>query len=200
MRRAFAFALLLPTFALALPPARDAWAAPADWIVDQTSSRLSFTGAVNGEAFSGSFGRWDATIVFDPTDLAHSHVTAFIETSSARTGDQTRDEALPTADWFASEEFPKAVFTSQTIHGVRAGHYVADGTLTIRNMTRPISLPFTLAITGDRANMSGSVSLDRSLFGVGQGQWQSADAVAFKVDVTILINARKAKPAAAAAP
>jgi polyisoprenoid-binding protein YceI len=172
--------------------AGDAFAAPPAWRADKAVSKIAFTGAMNGQAFNGAFGRWDAQIAFDPKDLAASRVVATIETGSARTGDQTRDEALPTDDWFAAKAFPKATFVSRRIVAAGPGRYVAQGDLTLRGVTRPVSLPFALAIAGDTAKMTGAVSLDRSAFGVGQGQWKGPDPVALKVQVNIAITAKRA--------
>ena len=142
------------------------------WTVDKAASHIGFQGAMNGQGFTGGFSRWDAKIEFDPGNLAGSKVTAVIDTGSAKTGDQTRDEALPTEDWFSIKVFP--------------------GDLTIRNATHPVTLPFTLAIAGDTAKMSGSLPLDRSLFGVGQGQFKTGDTVALKVQVNLAITANRA--------
>ena len=111
---------------------------------------------------------------------------------SAATGDATRDEALPTADWFATTLFPRATFTSRRFVSLGGSRYRVDGDLMIRNVARPVSFPFQLAIKGAAATMLGRLSLDRTLFGVGQGQFKGTDTVAGKVDVVISVNASKA--------
>ena len=183
---AAAYAVLL----LAAPAA----AAPVPaWTVDRAASRIGFEGAMNGQTFTGGFSRWDAKIAFDPGDLAASKVTAVIDTGSVKTGDQTRDEALPTEDWFSIKAFPRATFVSRKITAAGPGRYVAQGDLTIRNATHAVTLPFTLAITGDTAKMAGSLPLDRSAFGVGQGQFKTGDTVALKVQVNIAITAKRVR-------
>jgi len=189
-----AVALTIPMAAAGLAlVALPAVAAPVPtWSIDKAASRLGFTGAMSGQAFNGGFGRWDAQIAFDPANLAASHVTAVIDTASAKTGDQSRDEAMPTADWFSVKAFPRATFVSHKIVAAGPGRYVAQGDLTIRNVTRPVSLPFTLAINGPTAKMTGSLPIDRSVFGVGQGQFKGGDTVALKVQVNISIAAKRA--------
>ncbi|HKR88795.1 MAG TPA: YceI family protein [Phenylobacterium sp.] len=184
------FAIAIAAAAVVASAGQASAAAPA-WRADMAASRLGFTGAMNGQAFKGAFGRWDAQIAFDPKDLAGSHVTATIDMASARTGDRTRDEALPTADWFSAKAYPKASFVSRKITAAGPGRYVAQGDLTVRGVTRPVSLPFTLTITGDAAKMTGSVVLDRSAFGVGQGQWKGGEPVSLKVQVDVAITARR---------
>ena len=182
--------VLAAVLALAAAPAL---AAPVPtWSVDKAASHIGFEAAMNGQPFSGTFERWDAQIAFDPKNLAGSKVTATIDAGSARTGDQTRDEAMPTSDWFSVKVFPRATFTTRKITAAGPGRYVAQGDLTIRNVSRPVILPFSLAISGDAAKMSGSLPIDRSAFGVGQGQFKTGDMVALKVQVNVAITAKRA--------
>ena len=146
---------------------------------------------MNGQAFNGTFRRWDAAIRFDPKSLATSRVTAVIDMGSATTGDQTRDEALPTPDWFSAAAFPRATFAASQFKDLGGGQYQAIGTLAIRNVKRPVVLPFTLKITGAAATMQGVMTVDRRLFGVGQGQFLAGDTVATSVRINVNITAKK---------
>ena len=157
--------------------------------MDKAHSRLGFTATVGGQAVPGEFKRWDAQIAFDPANLAASKVSVTIDPASALTGDKTRDEALPTPDWFGVKAFPKAVFTTRSIAAAGPGRYVAAGDLTIRNVTKPVSLPFTLAITGATAKMAGALTLDRGLFSLGQGQFKDTGLVAGAVKVEVSLQA-----------
>jgi len=169
-------------------------AAPAPaptWTVNKAASKLGFTGTMNGQGFNGAFRRWDATIRFDPKSLATSSVTAVIDMGSATTGDQTRDEALPTAGWFSAAAFPRATFTANQFKDLGGGQYQAIGTLAIRNAKRPVVLRFTLNITGAAATMQGVLTVDRRLFGVGQGQFATGETVATAVRINVNIAAKK---------
>jgi polyisoprenoid-binding protein YceI len=179
------------TLLLAAPVA----AAPVtpNWSVMPASSRLGFAASMSGQAFSGSFARWIARIRFDPADLAKSAVVVVIDTASARTGDATRDESLPTDDWFAARAFPQASFRSTTIRALGGGRYVANGFLKIRDAERPVALTFTLSIAGDTATMRGSTVIDRRQFGVGRGQFSGGDTVATAVRIDVVLLARKQK-------
>jgi polyisoprenoid-binding protein YceI len=75
-----------------------------------------------------------------------------------------------------------------------SGAYEAVGTLTIRGITQPIALPFTLAITGNQAKADGTVQLIRTKFGVGQGAWSTAQYVALQVSVAFDIIAETSAP------
>lgn len=183
------FALAL-SILLAAPAAALASPAPA-WTVDPGSS-VGFSSSFSGDAFTGHFNRWTAAIRFDPKNLAGSSVTATIDLASAATGDKDRDSSLPTDDFFAAAKFPRATFTAATFKDLGGGHYQAIGQLTLRGVAKPLTLPFTLAITGAQAKMSAATSLNRLAFGVGQGQWSATDSIPAAVAVTINLAAHRA--------
>ena len=168
-------------------------AAPVpNWSVDAANSKLGFRGAMNGDAFTGVFRRWSAQIAFDPKNLAASKAVVSVDVASAATGDADRDQALPTADWFSAQTQPKASFVTTAFKDLGGGKYQAMGELTLRGVKRPVVLPFTLAISGDTARMNGAVVLNRTAFGIGQGQWKTGDVVATEVTVTVAVTAHRA--------
>ena len=168
-----------------------ALAAPALWAVDHNASHLTFSSTVSGQAFTGTFRHWDAVIHFDPKDLAQSDVTATIDIASAATGSKDGDAELPDQDWFWTSHFPRATFTAHGFAPAGPGRYVANGTISIRGVSKPLTLPFTLAITGPVAKMHADVSLNRLVFGVGQGEWAATDTVPANVAVHIDLTARR---------
>jgi polyisoprenoid-binding protein YceI len=181
-------------FAVAvIATASQAWAAPAPaWTVDKGASKVAFSSSFDGGAFSGSFRRWDAAIRFDPANLTGSSAMVTFDMTSAVTGDSGRDDALPQDDWFAAGRFPKATFTAKSFMALGGNRYQAVGDLTIRGVTKPLTLPFTLVITGGVAKMNASVGLNRLAFGVGQGEWKTTEVVPGTVTVNISLTARRA--------
>lgn len=160
----------------------------------QPGSTLGFSTAWSGEPVQGRFDRWAADVVFSPDDLANSKVTVSIDMGSARTGDDQRDASLPAPDWFDTASHPKAVFAATRFEKTGEGRYVARGELRLRGVSRPLSLPFRLTIDGDRASVRGVTSLDRTAFGVGQGEWTSTDQIPAKVTVRVDLKARRTSP------
>ena len=179
---ALAAALLAPVAALAAPPS---------WTMDKAASALRFSSSLGGEAFAGSFKRWDADIRFDPADLAHSSVTVTVDVASAATGNTDRDQALPTADFFAAAKFPRAVYRATSFKTTAPGRYVAIGTLTLRGLSKPLSLPFTLAIAGPTARMTAQTAINRLAFGVGQNEWKATTTLPAAVQLSIAVTAKK---------
>ena len=173
------------------PPAVDtALKDPVAWTVAK-SSKLGFTATWSGEALQGSFTRWTADILFSPDALDRSKLTVSIDMSSAATGDDQRDSSLPSGDFFDTANHPKATYTASKFRKTGEGKFVADGTLELRGVKKPLSLPFSLKIDGDTATARGVTTLDRTAFGVGQGEWASTDQIGGKVKVSFAITAKK---------
>lgn len=174
--------------AMAVSPAS---AGNADWTLDKSASRLEFSATQTGKGFKGAFSSFDADIRFDPEDLSTAKIVVTVNTSSAATGDKQRDAALPTSEWFASKAFPAATFSASKVTARSDGSYVADGSLTIRGVSKPLLLPFTVEISGERAVAEGEVTLMRNDFGVGQGEFATDEWVGFAVAVSFHIEASR---------
>lgn len=163
----------------------------ATWTVDPAKSKLGFAGTQTGEGFSGTFKHWTGTIDYDPAKPEAAHVSITIDTASASTGDQQRDEAMPGEDWFDASKFPKATFESTGFTPKGGDAFETAGKLTIRGVTKDVTLPFTLKIDGDTAQAQGKANLVRTTWGVGQGDWASDQYVGFGVDVTVDLTAKR---------
>ena len=181
-----------PVAPAAAAPAATPSTGPVAWKV-APGSALTFTTSWSGDAVQGRFDSWKADILFGPEALDKSKVTVTIDMTSAKTGDPQRDASLPAGDWFDAATHPKAVFTATRFEKTGADRYVAHGTLNLRGVTKPVDLPFKLTITGDKARVSGDTSLDRTLFGVGQGEFTATDQVPAKVAVHVQLTATSDK-------
>ncbi|HMA50853.1 MAG TPA: YceI family protein [Magnetospirillaceae bacterium] len=170
-----------------------AWAHPAaaDWAVDAGKSTLGFNASVSGASFEGKFKSWQAEIAFDPASPAAGHAKVTIDMASAATGDRQRDSALPDSDWFAVKKNPQAVFEATSFKALGGNQYEAIGTLTIRGNSKPVTMPFTLDITGADAHAKGKLDIVRTDYGVGQGEWSTAETVGLGVSITFDLVAKK---------
>ena len=175
-----------------LPSVAATAAAPPAWIVDRAASSLRFASSMAGESFTGAFRRWDADIRFDPANLAASSVTTTVDVASGATGNPDRDQALPTDTFLDAPAFPKATFVAHHFAALGGGRYQADGVLTLRGVSKPLSLPFTLVIQEGQARMTSQVAINRLAFGVGQGEWKATTTIPAAVTISIVLAARRA--------
>lgn len=171
------------------PEATPTPVAPSRWTVRRTASSLSFKASWSEGPVDGRFGTWDATILFDPAALDASSVKVTIDMASARTGNADTEGALPDNDWFAVATHPSATFAATRFRHRSGDRYDAIGTLSLRGVSRPLTLPFTLKIDGDVATMTGSTTIDRTSFGVGQGEWTATTNVKAGVTISVAIKA-----------
>lgn len=162
--------------------------AATQWAVDHAASKLEWQAGFNGQAVKGAFKSWTAAIAFDEKDLLTSKIKVDVQLGSVDSGDDDRDGTLKGADFFNVAATPVAVFESADIVKQGAG-YVANGTLTLAGVKKPVSLPFTVAIANGKAEANGKLTLSRKEFGVGKGQWATSTEIGDRVDVLVHVKA-----------
>ena len=130
-----------------------------------TESEVRFQIVNAGLAVEGSFSGVEATIRFDPAhpELAHIRATAPVRT--VQTGISLRDQHLQKPDYFDAEKYPAIVLVSKTIRKTGPDRYEGVFTLTIKGITREVSLPFTVSATHE---FRGQLRLNRLDFDLGK--------------------------------
>ncbi len=186
--RLIAFLLLL----IAVP------ASAADWAT-QPGSTLGFTTAYQGENFDGRFGKFTAQIRFDPAKLSDSRFDVRIVLASADTQNSERDEALGGTDFFNTKKSPEARYVASKFRALGGNRYAADGVLTLRGISKPVSLDFTWT-PGAKAVLAGQALVKRLDFAVGTGDWADTDLLPNEVTVKTRLLLSAAASAAPSAP
>jgi polyisoprenoid-binding protein YceI len=144
----------------------------------------------------GRFGKFEGTIEIaeDPTD---SKVSLTIDADSVDTRDENRDNHLRTNDFFDVPNHPQWTFTSTSITADGPTEWKVVGDLTIRGVTKPVTLDVTLeGVVKDpygnhRVGFSGSTTIDRDDFDVSFGAVMEAGGlvVAKKVSIELEVEA-----------
>ncbi|MEU2792868.1 YceI family protein [Streptomyces sp. NPDC007100] len=172
-----------------------------DYTVDPAHSRIGFT--VRHAMVTnvrGSFGSHEGRLHLDGTDPARSTAALDVETASVDTGIADRDAHLRGTDFFDTDAFPLMTFRSTSAEQVDAGTFRVTGDLTIKDVTRPLTvdLEFQGAATdvygAERVGFEGSAEILRSDWGL---TWNAAleaggVMVSDKVKLTFDISAVKA--------
>jgi polyisoprenoid-binding protein YceI len=179
-----------PLLALLLAISAPALAAQ-HWKVDYPHSKLGFTVRWAGEPFTAVFRAWKADIDFDPADLGHAHGEVTINLASEASDDPQTDDGLKGAEGFQVSQFPTATFRTAAFIHKGGNQYIATGTLSIKGISRAITLPFTLTLTGNTAHVVGHAQVLRTDFNVGTGEWAKPDPVATQVTVNVDLVASK---------
>jgi len=175
--------LFIPTILMAAVP---------DWKIIPKESSLKFTATQNGAPVSGQFKSFDAEIHFDPDKLDESKVKITVHLASLATGYKDLTDTLITPSWFDIKAFPQAIFEASHFSKLDKDKYQADGTLTIRDKSAPVTLTFTADQSQkDKVIVKGNTTLNRSTFGVGQGEWSSTKEIKDPVEVNFTVAAMK---------
>ncbi|CAN5263235.1 hypothetical protein BH23BAC3_BH23BAC3_11460 [soil metagenome] len=114
-----------------------------EWEIDRSHSAINFTVRHFFTPVDGTFGDYDATVLFNPEDLDGSRIDVTIPVNSVNTRNDRRDGHLQSEDFFNAEQWPNISFTSHSIESRGDNQYVAIGEMTIRDVTLDFELPFT---------------------------------------------------------
>ena len=151
--------------------------------VDYATSSVSFKIKNAGIGVDGKFGEYAVTVQFDPKDLAAARFEGKIKTKSINTGINGRDNHLRKEEFFFVDKYPEITFKSTTIKQQGAG-YVINGKLTIKDVTKDVSLPLVLTKTGVTEVYQASLTINRLDFHVGEDSWTMSDEVIITIKIT----------------
>jgi len=120
----------------------------------------------------GTFQDFEGTIDFDREQPERSSVRFTIQAASVNTNQPDRDTHLRSADFFAVEEHPTLTFASASIARREGDLFDVHGTLAIRGVARPITLPVTFLGTAvdpwgnERLAFDAEITINRKDFGL----------------------------------
>lgn len=157
----------------------------SDWQVLEGGIAITVTQL--GTEVTGSFSDWTAAISFDEniTEGVAGSVDVTISIGSLTLGSVT-GQAMGT-DFFDAATFPTATYTADIL--ATSDGYRLDGTLTIKNETVPVSMPFELQISKGVASASGRTSLNRMDFGIGATSQPTESNLGFDVGIATSLTA-----------
>jgi polyisoprenoid-binding protein YceI len=175
---------LVLIFALMLPAAYAQAAAYGKVLPEQSS--ITFTSKQMGAALAGRFDRFAAQVRFDPARPEDGRARIEVDVESVNVGNRDADAEVKSKGWFNVREFPVATFVADAPGSVRAlgdGRYEARGSMNIKGRTRDIVVPFQYRAEGANAVLEGSITIHRTLDGIGAGAWSDTSVVADAVPI-----------------
>ena len=156
-----------------------------DWSVKPAQSQIGFEASGGGSTTKGTFGQYRAEIEFDPDTPDKASVRVLLDMNSAATGQADADQTIKSADFFNPAQFPTAQYVARGAQAAGEGKYVLNGRLTLKGVTRPVPLPFSIDIKSGTARVSAETTINRLDFGVGP---ETVAGMAVDKDVKLSIN------------
>lgn len=185
-------------------PALPAQAAEV-YTIDPTHSEVSFQVRHLVTQVRGKFNDYQGTIELDPAKLENSKVELRIKAASIDTDLEDRDKHLRAEDFFFVEKYPEITFKSQKIQATGKDTYNVLGALTIRGVTKSVTLPVTFLGKvrdpwgNDKAGFALETTINRKDYGINWNAALDNGGVVLGDDVKIAINLetqqQKAAPA-----
>lgn len=194
------FSRMLPRFGRSTAPARvvsmaviagalsvGGWheAQAMEWGVNPQKSQVGFEASGSGYTTKGTFGQYKTEIEFDPDAPEETSIRVSLDMHSASTGTSDVDSTLQGADYFDPAQYPTAEFVARGAQPAGNHKYVLNGRLTLKGVTKPLSVPFSVDIKSGTALVKAEAKINRLDFGVGP---ESMAGLAVDKEVKLTIN------------
>jgi polyisoprenoid-binding protein YceI len=160
-----------------------AWPALAQQKLVPAQSEIVFVSRQMGVPVEGRFKKFDAQIAFDPAKPATSKIAFTVDTGSASLGVPETDAELPKPVWFNAPKFPQASFQSTAVKGLGGGKFEVAGKLTIKGNSHDVLVPVQLTQSGATTTATGTFTIKRLVFKIGEAEWSDTSMVADDVQV-----------------
>ncbi|WHM38044.1 YceI family protein [Streptomyces sp. BPTC-684] len=165
--------------------------APGTWAIDPIHSEIAFSVRHLGIAnVRGRFDEFAGEIVLAENPL-ESSVNATIKIASVSTAHEQRDAHIRSEEFLHAEEFPEMTFRSTGIRPGGGDGFLADGELTVRGVTQPVTLDlelngFSKGYEGRAAaGFSATTQISRKAFGVHGGPGGAALGDTIKITLEV---------------
>jgi len=166
------------------------------WKLDPSHSTIEFVAKhMMITTVRGRFAEFEGTIVADEANIGASSVEVTMQAASIDSRAEQRDGHLRSADFLDVERFPVVTFRSTKVEGTKET-FTVTGDLTIRDVTRPITLEATFEGTGKdpwggtRSSFSASGKFDRRDYGLTWNVALEAGGILVSNEVKIQIEAQ----------
>jgi polyisoprenoid-binding protein YceI len=163
------------------------------WEIDPVHSEVGFVARhMMVSKVRGRFTTFSGELVLGEDPL-QSSATATIDLTSIQTGNEQRDQHIRSADFFEVDKYRTMTYRST---GVRpqGDHYVLEGELTLKDVTKPIELTLELngfgpdPFGGTRAGFTATGEINRRDFGVNFSAPMETGGVVVSDKVTIQLE------------
>jgi polyisoprenoid-binding protein YceI len=144
-----------------------------------------------GITTGGSIGGLSTKVNFNPANLGISTLEASVDAKTINTDNSGRDEHLRSEDFFDVARYPKISLKSVAFRHKSGNNYTGSFTLTIKDKSKLVEIPFTFLDKGNTVEFKGTFKINRLDYGIGSSSMVLSD------DVTVNIDCEERKPESA---
>ncbi len=173
------------------------------WTFDAVHSSINFS--VRHLVISkvrGRFKEWTGTLDIDEANPSASRLEVVIAAASIDTDEPKRDEHLRNNDFLDVPNHPTITFRGTKVHKIDGSRLQLTGDLTIRGVTRPVTLDVEYSPTvkdpwgGERRAFTATTAINRMDFGVAFNPLMETGGfvVGDKIDIAVEVEVVKAAP------
>lgn len=150
---------------------------------------------------TGSFTKFDATMVSNSADFTDAEITFEADVNSISTNNEQRDGHLKSGDFFDAEAFPKLTFISNSFTKKSGSEYVLIGDLTLKGHTKKVELNVEYGGTATdpygqvKAGFEISGKINRQNFGLTWNAVTEAGGIMVSDEVKLAFNIQMIKQA-----
>jgi polyisoprenoid-binding protein YceI len=167
---------------------------PGSWTIDAVHSFVAFTVEHFTVALARGIAAGPSGVIVVADDVLRSTVRASINVSTLTTANPSRDEKITGPDVLDAARFPTIEFTSTELRPAGPERYALDGDLTIRDVTRPVTLDLVVhGVIPDvwgkrRLGLTATTDIQRSDYGAGEWGHRALLSGGFMVPDTVSVT------------
>jgi len=171
------------------------------WQIDTVHTNFYFDVKHTFATVRGQFTDFSGDIFFDPEKLGKSRFDFVIKVDSVDTRVGKRDTHLRSPDFFNAAKFPLITFKSSKVSQGEDNRYLVEGTLTIKDVAKDITMEFIYHGQKDNplkpgeivAGLDSRLTIDRLEYQVGDGKFYKMGVVGKEVDILLTLELLREK-------
>lgn len=133
----------------------------------------------------GTFDAPRGEAIFSEKNLENASFDVRIPAGTFKTNNKSRDKDLKSPKYFYVEKYPDIHFKSSKVDK-KDGKYLATGTLTMRDVSKTVTLPFEARKNADGGYLlTSTFDVNRLDYKIGEKDWKLKDIVTVNLQATI---------------
>jgi len=178
------------------------WTAPAlgaaeEWKIEPVHSNVYFDIRHTYATVRGMFNDFSGKLILDPDDPNASNIEFTVQVDSINTHINNRDNHLRSDEFFDAAKFPVMTFKSTGVKEVKGNQYIIEGDLTIKDVTKKITVPFIYYGMKENPLKKGQMvagfesrfTINRLDYHVGTGKFADMGVVGKDVNIVVTVEA-----------